>query len=63
MAVQPGPGDETILCGVIRDQAALHGVLLKVRDLGLTLISVRRGGRLVPSPAGDPLRVPEGAGG
>jgi hypothetical protein len=30
----------TILAGPVRDQAALHGLLLKVRDLGLTLISV-----------------------
>ena len=29
------------LSGVILDQAALHGVLKKIRDLGLTLISVR----------------------
>ncbi len=33
---------ETILFGPIRDQAALHGVLNKVRDLGLSLISVSR---------------------
>ena len=30
------------LAGPIRDQAALHGLLAKVRDLGLKLISVRR---------------------
>jgi len=30
----------TILTGPVVDQAALHGVLKKVRDLGLTLISV-----------------------
>ena len=34
-----GDGD-TILSGVIVDQAALHGVLKKIRNLGLTLISV-----------------------
>lgn len=33
---------ETILRGVMADQAALFGVLGKVRDLGLTLISVQR---------------------
>jgi hypothetical protein len=34
-------GDETVICGPVVDQAALHGVLTKVRDLGLFLISVR----------------------
>jgi hypothetical protein len=36
------PGGETILTGPVRDQAELFGVLMKVRDLGLTLISVNR---------------------
>ena len=30
----------TSLCGVVPDQAALHGLLMKVRDLGIILISV-----------------------
>lgn len=30
----------TLLSGYLADQAALHGVLRKVRDLGLTLVSV-----------------------
>lgn len=30
----------TTISGVVRDQAALHGLLAKVRDFGLTLISV-----------------------
>jgi hypothetical protein len=30
----------TILSGIIVDQASLHGVLKKIRNLGLTLISV-----------------------
>jgi len=32
--------DETLLTGPVIDQAALHGLLKKVRDLGLTLVSV-----------------------
>jgi hypothetical protein len=35
------PGQTTI-AGPVADQAALHGLLAKVRDLGLPLISVRR---------------------
>ena len=31
---------ETVLTGEVVDQAALHGLLSKVRDLHLTLISV-----------------------
>lgn len=30
----------TLLTGLVEDQAALHGLLRKVRDLGLPLISV-----------------------
>ena len=33
---------DTLLTGQVVDQAALHGLLRKVRDLGLPLISVRR---------------------
>ena len=33
---------ETILSGPVPDQAALHGLLMKIRDLNLTLISVNR---------------------
>ncbi len=31
---------ETVLTGFVADQPALHGVLAKVRDLGLSLVSV-----------------------
>jgi hypothetical protein len=37
-----GQGEETVICGLLADQPALHGLLTKVRDLGLCLISVRR---------------------
>jgi len=34
------PNGEALLSGYIADQAALHGVLAKVRDLNLQLLSV-----------------------
>ena len=42
LAVEPLEGGDTLLTGPVVDQAALHGVLKKVRDLGLPLISVNR---------------------
>jgi hypothetical protein len=35
-------GDETILVGTVIDQSALHGILAKINDLGLAIISVER---------------------
>ena len=37
-----GEGEETVISGLLADQPALHGLLAKIRDLGLCLISVRR---------------------
>ena len=34
---------EAILCGSLPDQAALHGVLIKIRDLGLPLLAITTG--------------------
>ena len=47
----------TVLRGPVVDQTALHGVLQKVRDLGLPLVSVTR---LEPdrSPDDRPLATP-----
>ena len=33
---------ETVLTGCVTDQAALHGLISKIRDIGLPLISVER---------------------
>jgi hypothetical protein len=33
---------QTSIAGPVTDQAALHGLLAKVRDLGLELLEVRR---------------------
>ncbi len=45
---------DTLLAGQL-DQAALHGVLRRVRDLGVPLIAVTRieSGRRVPRPSSD----------
>ncbi len=40
--LQPGPDGDSVLSGSLPDQAALHGVLAKIRDLNLRLISVGR---------------------
>jgi hypothetical protein len=40
--VEYTPDGETHLSGRLPDQSALHGVLMKIRDLGLTLIEVVR---------------------
>jgi hypothetical protein len=50
-------GDETCLAGPVADQAALHGLLKKVRDLGLPLLSVNQ----IPSrePANRPANDKE----
>jgi hypothetical protein len=34
------PGGTTLIAGPVADQAALHGLLQKVRDTGLPLVSV-----------------------
>ena len=32
----------TVLCGLIPDQSALHGVIARIRDLNLKLISIQQ---------------------
>jgi hypothetical protein len=39
-AITLDPTGDTLLTGRVVDQAALHGLLRKIRDLGITLVSV-----------------------
>lgn len=43
LAVTLEANGDTVLSGPVVDQAALHGVLRKIRDLGLPLVSVESG--------------------
>ena len=42
LTITPAGDGDTLLTGPVVDQAALHGLLRKVRDLGLPLLSVMR---------------------
>jgi hypothetical protein len=61
----PNPGSQgsaeqgvtTLLRGPVADQAALHGILARLRDFGMPLISVAR---VEPGPADDAEVVTRG---
>jgi hypothetical protein len=40
LAIRLDENGDTLLSGLVADQAALHGLLKKVRDLGMPLVSV-----------------------
>jgi len=40
LAIDPQENGDTLLTGPVVDQAALHGILERVRDLGMPLLSV-----------------------
>ena len=42
LAVQRQEDGTTVLVGPVVDQAALYGVIIRIRDLGLPLLSVNR---------------------
>ena len=51
LTIIPEANGDTLLTGPVVDQAALHGLLKKVRDLGMPLLSVNG---VQPDPAEKP---------
>lgn len=52
LAISSQEQGETLLSGILADEAALYGTLMKLRDLGLILLSVSRD---TPETGKDPL--------
>lgn len=40
MTIEAHPGGLTVLRGAVADQTALHGLLARLRDLGLPILSI-----------------------
>jgi hypothetical protein len=55
LSLAHGSDGTTVIRGQVADQAALHGLLQKIRDLGIPLISVNH------VEPGHPRRPPPGA--
>jgi hypothetical protein len=58
--ITPQADDETLLVGPVSDQSALHGLLAKIRDLGLPLLSVQRVGAASLTKDQSPLSCNSG---
>jgi hypothetical protein len=56
MAITHAGDGSTVLTGAALDQAALHGVLRTVRDLGLPLLAVTQLDPNQPRPSSNPPR-------
>jgi hypothetical protein len=61
MSLAPGPHGTTVIAGPVADQAALHGLLRALGDLGLPLLSVTE---VQPDrePATQPIDEPSRTG-
>lgn len=55
LAIHDRVDGTTVMVGPVVDQAALHGVIGRIRDLGLPLLSVQRVGE--PSGGASPLSM------
>jgi hypothetical protein len=40
--IEANPDGETIMTGEVIDQTALHSLIQRIRDIGLTLVKVKR---------------------
>ena len=63
MTVTPGDGGTTLVRGPVIDQPALHGLLARLRDLGIPLISINQipaGEAMNPTPPSAPSPQPPG---
>ncbi len=40
LELEVGPDDTSLISGLLMDQAAVHGLLATIRDLGLSLVSI-----------------------
>ncbi len=54
LSISHDTAGNTVLSGAIQDQAALHGIMAKIRDLGLPLVSVARLEAQAQSREGSP---------
>ena len=55
LTITLGDSGETILAGPLADQSALHGILIKIRDLGLPLLALAR---IAPAGGQDSKLLP-----
>ena len=59
LSVAPNGDDSTTIAGEVLDEAALHGVLGVIRDLGLPIVSIRSDAKAAERPEGSDARSDE----
>jgi hypothetical protein len=61
LAIERQADGSTLLVGPVVDQAALHGVLARIRDLALPLLSISRGELQLDDVPNVHEQVPQGS--